>query len=194
MERIKFSLKRVPEEANKDLDACKLLGYPVMPVGFLDSLHLDENDYFVAQIRCDAFPARPPFPEKGFIYIFVNVNTLKPRVVYTEEEPGEVVDNVNDEFDAEACGDPTCLQMVFDDKGGSSLFGEIDGDLDLEVDVDTEGKLTLLEIDAYSLPEDHKPLTFGDFGMSDGHWVFLIKEEDLIKRKFRNVELVETEA
>ena len=193
MDRLHFSLKRVEEEPNADLDACKLLGTPVMPAGFFESSKLDDEDYFVAQIRCDAFPARDPFPSVGYLYFFLNINTMKPRVLYTKRDPAECIDEVNEAFDR-SCGDPTCLQMVFDEKGSSFIFGEVDPDIGLEGSTSTAGKLTLLEIDAFSLPQaPNRPFTFGDFGTGDGHWVFLIDEEDLRKKNFRRVEFVEVE-
>lgn len=195
MERLYFTLKRTKNEANEDLDASKLLGAPVMPEGFFDSLPLNEMEYFVAQIRCDQFPARPPFPDKGYLYIFVDINTLKPRVVYTEKEPGELLGDINDAFDKRECGDPTCLQMVFGGEQGCFLFGGVDHDTGIDMDVETEGKLTLLQIDGLALPQGRqKPLIFGNFGMGDGYWVFLIDEQDLAKRNFDNVELYEVEA
>ena len=194
MERIKFGLKRLEEEPNADLDACKLLGSPVMPEGFLDKAKLDESDYFIAQIRCDALPSRKPFPEKGYLYIFLNIDTLKPRVLYTEDEPAELYGDINDAFDPSACGDSTCLQMDFSEEGGCSLFGEVDPDIGLEGMTSLEGKLTLLEIDALSLPQgEQRPFLFGNYGNSDGHWVFLINEKDLAKKNFKNVEFVELE-
>ena len=196
MEPLRFHLNRVEEEPSADLDACKLLGAAVMPEGFLDRLRLKPTEYFIAQIRCDAFPSREPFPDKGYLYVFLDINSLKPRVVYTEKEPAELIDDLNSGFDEEACGDPTCLQMKFDPEGGCRLFSEIDPDIGLESDVDTDGKLVLLQIDAYSLPEiEPRAFRFGDFGgLNDGYWVFLIKEEDLKKRDFRHVEFVEVEA
>ena len=197
MDGLRFRLNRVEEEPNTDLDACKLLGSPVMPAGFMDSLKLKPEDYFVAQIRCDAFPAKVPFPEKGYLYIFVNIDTKKPRVFYTEKDPEELIDDVNAGFDAESCGDPTCLQMQFVEEDSESfLFGEIDPDIGLEGDTVTAGKCTLLQIDAFDLPQDpeQRPLKFGNFGFGDGYWVFLIKEEDLIARNFKKVEFIEIEA
>ena len=195
MEPLRFRLNRVEEEPNADLDACKLLGSPVMPANFMKRSRLKDDDYFVAQIRCDAFPSRAPFPDKGYLYVFLNINTLKPRVLYTEKDPEELIDGVNEAFDIESCGDPTCLQMVFDEKGGSFIFGDIDRNLDLETDVEIDGKVTLLQIDALSLPEaEQRPFRFGDFGMTEGYWVFLIPEEDLAKKDFSRVEFVEVEA
>ena len=195
MKEIRFSLKRVEEESNAELDACKLLGAPVFPAGLLDNAPLEDEDYFVAQINCSLLPKNPPFPETGFIYIFVNIDTLQPKVFYLNEEPEELVDDFNDHFDEESCGDPTCLQMVFGEEGGSYLFGEVDYDLGLEGYTELEEKVTLLQIDAYNLPEgEQRPLIFGNYGMADGHWVFLIKEDDLKRCYFRNVELIETEA
>ena len=194
MEALHFALKRVAKEKNADLDACKLLGAPVMPLGFSEKLGLDEVDYFVAQIRCDAFAPRPPFPEKGYLYFFINVETMEPKVFYTEEEPAELVSDINDGFDRDSYGDPTCLMMELGKDGGSFLFGDVDPDIGLEGDTSTAGKLTLLEIDALSLPQGkQKPLIFGDFGMGDGHWVFLIDEKDLKNRRFDRVEFIETE-
>ncbi|MBQ7250957.1 MAG: DUF1963 domain-containing protein [Bacilli bacterium] len=194
MEPLHFGVKRVKKEPNDQLDACKLLGTPVMPADFFEGLGLDEGAYFVAQIRCDQFPAREPFPNKGYLYFFLDIDTLKPKVAYTEKEPEELIDDVNASFDKDSCGDPTCLQMDFSVDGGNRLFGDVDLDIGLEGDTVTAGKLCLLELDALSLPQGkQKPLTFGDFGMGDGHWVFLIREEDLKARRFDKVEFIETE-
>lgn len=195
MGKLAFTLKRVPKEKNEELDCCKLLGSAVMPAGLLDGLRLKPEEYFVAQINCAALPDTPPFPNEGFLYFFVNINTMKPRVVYTEKEPEELIDNMDEDFDVESCGDPTCLKMEFCEESGSFLFGEIDHDTGVDMEVDTAGKLTLLQIDAYTLPEGkQKPLIFGNFGMLDGYWIFLVSEEDLAKRRFKNVELIEVEA
>ena len=194
MERITYRLIRVENEENQDLDACKLLGAPVLAKGLFEALHLKDTEYFIAQINC-AQVKNPPFPEKGWLYFFLDVESLKPRVVYTEKDPAEVIDDINEPFDADAYGDPTCLKMEFPGEKGSFLFGENDPDIGLEGSTGTAMKLTLLQIDALALPQGkQKPLRFGDFGFGDGHWVFLIEEKDLEKRDFRHVEFVEVES
>ena len=195
MPKNRFNLIRVENEENKNLDACKLLGAPVMPKGFLESLKLEPEDYFVAQIDCGAVDGDSRFPKKGFLYFFLNINSLQPKVFFTEKEPEELIEDVNDGFDRESCGDPTCLAFDFGEEGTSFLFDEVDPDIGLEGSADLDGKLTLLEIDALALPEGKEhPFAFTNFAMLDGHMVFLIKEEDLAKRNFKRVEFVEVES
>lgn len=191
MQGLPFTLTRVEQEKNAELDACKLLGAPVFPKDFVKKNKIKPNDYFVAQVCCDSLPAPEPFPKKGFLYFFLDINTLKPKVIFTEEEPEELVDDINAGFDVESCGDPTCLQMKFGE-GESFLFGEPDPDIGLEGFTDLDGKLTLLQIDGLGLPEgDERPFRFGTYALLDGYWVFLIREEDLKKGNFKNVEFVE---
>ena len=194
MERIYFNLKSTPVEENKDLDGNKLLGSPVMPEGFLESLKLEEGDYFVAQIACASLPVRPPFPNKGYIYVFLNIDSLKPKVFYTEEEPAELIDDINSSFDEDACGDPTCLRMEIGGEEGSYRFGDVNMDIGLEGSTYLGGKLTLLEIDGFDIEKaGQESLIFGNYGMRGGHWTFLIKEADLAKGDFSKVEFVESE-
>ncbi len=195
MEGIHFELKRVAKERNEELDASKLLGAPVFPEGFFDSLPLEEGDYFVAQINCEQAKAKKPFPDKGWLYIFLNVDTLKPKVFYTDQEPGEVIDEINGSFDPADFGDTTCLKMVFtEDDGHNAIFGDLDYDIGLEGDTEPRGKKTLLQIDAITVPQQEKrPLTFGNFGFLDGYWSFLIPEEDLKNLRFDRVEFIEIE-
>ena len=199
MEGLHFKLIRTPEEASDQLDACKLLGSPVMPANYLESLNLEEGDYFVGQIWCDALPVKNPlFPQKGFLYFFVNIDSLTPRVFYTKKDPAEVIDGMNEQFDADSCGDPTCLKMEFvdDPELGSYVFGPVDPNMGLEMATDTNGKVVLLQIDSleFSEKENERPLTFGVYGFSDHRWVFLIDEADLKKGRFDRVELVESES
>ncbi len=194
MEAIRYSLKRVTREKNADLDGSKLLGNPVVPSDFIRRNKIRASHYFVAQINCEEASAESPFPATGFLYFFLDVNTLKPKVIYEGHEPEELIEDVNASFDPTSCGDPTCLRMSFAEEGGkgSLLFGEVDPDIGLEGDTDTSGKLTLLQIDALSLPEgEQRPLIFGNYGMGDGYWVFLIREEDLMKGDYSKVEFIE---
>ncbi|MCR5078953.1 MAG: DUF1963 domain-containing protein [Bacilli bacterium] len=193
MEMIRFRLKRVEKEENKDLDASKLLGSPVFPKNFLKRNRIGSNYYFLAQINCAELPSISPFPSKGYLYFFVDINEFKAKVVFTEEELEELIEDINDNFDREICGDPTCLRMEFEDggEGESGVFGDIDPNIGLEGETEVEGKVVLLQLDAYSLPEDPRPLTFSDFGLRDGYWVFLIEKDDLEKGDYRRVELIE---
>ncbi|MCR4561760.1 MAG: DUF1963 domain-containing protein [Bacilli bacterium] len=192
MEPLKFSLKRVEVEENAELDTSKLLGSPVVPADFLKRNGITENYYFVAQINLSEVPPREGFPKKGFMYFFVEVDELKAKVLYTEEEPSEVIEDINENFDPDDYGDPTCLQMKFAEKGGSAIFSEVDPDIGLDSVTDIDDKVMLLLIDALSLPqEEKKPFIFTSFGMGDGYWAFLITKEDLAKRNFKNVEFID---
>ena len=191
MQPIYFSFKPCKNEPNSRLDASKLLGSPVFPKDFFEKYSFDEADYFVAQINLSELPKREGVPEKGWLYFFVNVDTLKPTVLFTEEEPEELYDDINDAFDEEAFGETTCHYLEFVEDGDSFLFGDNDPDLDLGTYIDDTDKVTLLQIDSLDVPEGSRILQIGNFSCNDGYFIFVIKEEDLAKRDFSKAELID---
>lgn len=202
MEGIYFSLKRIEEENEETYLCSKILGTPVFPENFLvnktGKCILNDSDYFIMQLNLeDIADKKTPLPKKGMLYFFINADTLKPKVLFAkdlEEAPLEVWDDINCAFSTEDYGQTTGYKMTFDNnlKEGYYIIGSINPDLDLEMDTDINGYVTLLEIDFLSLPHG-KMLLFGDLAISGGHYVFLIKEDDLINLKFNNVKFIDIE-
>ena len=102
--------------------------------------------------------------------------------------------DINDHFEEEVFGETNGYELVFENnlEEGHYVFGDINPDLDLETDTDIDGYVTLLEIDFLSLPHDNM-LRFGELGISDGRYIFLIKEEDLENLDFSNVKFIDKE-
>lgn len=203
MEGIYFSLKRIEEENEETYLCSKILGTPVFPEKFLFNKNgkciLNDADYFIMQLNLeDIADKNASLPKKGMLYFFINVDTLKPKVLFAkdlEEAPLEVLNDINFAFSVEDFGQTTGYKISFDNnlKEGHYILGDINPNLDLEMDMDTNGYITLLEIDFLSLPHSDM-LLFGDLATSGGHYVFLIKEKDLINLNFKNVKFVDTES
>lgn len=203
MEGIYFSLKRIEEENEETYLCSKILGTPVFPEKFLFNKNgkciLNDADYFIMQLNLeDIKNINTPLPNKGMLYLFINVDTLKPKVLFAkdlEKAPLEVLNDINFAFSVEDFGQTTGYKISFDNnlKEGHYILGDINPNLDLEMDMDTNGYITLLEIDFLSLPHSDM-LLFGDLATSGGHYVFLIKENDLINLNFKNVKFVDTES
>ena len=187
---ITFTLKKVIEETNEELDHSKLLGNPVFPLDFLDKAGLDEGDYFIGQVDCASLPEHDLGPKEGYLYFFINVDNMKPTVLYTKEELGELVDDINDGFDEEF-GETTCHQMKFGGGSKSFLFGEIDSDLDLGMYIDINGKVVLLQLDSLDIPADSKLFRFLSCVSNDGFLIFVIKKDELEKCDFSHVEVID---
>ena len=202
MEGIFFNLEKIVEESEDTYLCSKILGTPVFPENFLLNKNgkciLSDSDYFIMQLNLeDIKNINTPLPNKGMLYLFINVDTLKPKVLFAkdlEEAPLEVWDDINCAFSTEDYGQTTGYKMTFDDnlKEGHYIIGSINPDLDLEMDTDINGYVTLLEIDFLSLPHG-KMLLFGDLAISGGHYVFLIKANDLINLNFKNVIFIDKE-
>ncbi|MCR5349113.1 MAG: DUF1963 domain-containing protein [Bacilli bacterium] len=185
-----FKLRRCEEEANEDLDRSKLLGAPVMPEGFFEKLGLSESDYFIAQINCSELPDHTYAPEKGWVYLFLDIDTLQPKAFYTAEEPAELLSEINANFDEESCGETVAHYLDFVEESEAFVFGPKDKDLDLQAYADTEGKVTLLQIDALALG-DSKLFQFTDLAVGDGYLIFLIDKKKLAKGDFSEVSFID---
>lgn len=193
MKPLHFHVRRVDEEENKDLDRSKLLGTLVAPEDFFEKHDINENDYFVAQLNLSEI--KDPnglLPAKGFLYFFLDFDALTPKVIYEERDPEMMVDDINDAFDEQECGDKRALYLEFDEEESEQfLLGEIDEDLDLGGYTDTEGYVTLLQLDALELPQVNPILQFTVLSKYDGYYIFLIKEKDLKKHDFSKVKFVD---
>lgn len=202
MEGIYFTQEKIEEESPETYACSKFLGAPAFPQGFLLNKNgesiLSDADYFIMQINLEEIAEREtPLPKTGMLYFFIDVDTFKPKVLYAKDVENcrfEVYDDINDGFDKGGFGETDGYKLVFDESldEGHFILGDVDPDIDLETDIDTDGCITLLEIDYLSLPNDDI-LKFGALAPGDGHYVFLIKEEDLIKRKFSRVIFVDKE-
>ena len=190
MNGIYFTQKRI-EDSPENYPKSKFLGSPVFPMNFLEEHPIGDNSYLLLQLNLEDIKGKQNvFPEQGYLYFFVDVDTLEPTVLYTEEEPMVVVDDFNSIFDGDY-GETAPYELVFehDLSEGHYLLGDINPDIGLEGDTDPEGKVTLLEIDALELPEEI--FQFESLAYGIGRYVFLIKEADLIKRDFSHVELID---
>ena len=190
MRPIYFSFNRVEEEENNSYDRSKLLGVPAVPSGFLDD-KLTEDDYFIGQINLEEIATEDsPLPKKGFLYFFVDVDTSKAKVLYTEEEPNELITDINDGSDPVSYGDTHALYMDFDDneEDGCAILSDKGEDIGLESFLEDGDYEILLLLDSLSMPDgDQKALTFADIAPYDGYYVFLIKRDDLAKHDFSKV-------
>lgn len=202
MEGVYFRQEKIEKESPKTYLYSKFLGVPVFPAGFLrnkkgESILADE-DYFIMQINLEDIADRQTLlPKKGMLYFFINVETLQPKVLYAKDDEEcdlEVYDDINEGFDKDSFGETVGYRLVFDKalEEGHFILGDINPDIDLETDVDTNGYVTLLEIDCLNLPNDNI-LKFGDLAVGEGHYIFLIKETDLKKLNFSKVVFVEKE-
>ena len=110
MKPLLFSLKRVSHEENANLDHSKLLGTPVFPEDFFETHDLNDNDYFVAQLNLSEI--KDPnglLPNKGFLYFFLDIDELTPKVIYEPRDPEMMMDDINESFDKDYCGDTKAL-------------------------------------------------------------------------------------
>ena len=201
MEGIYFKLNKIENENPETYKCSKLLGTPVFPKDFLlnkkGECILTDSDYYIMQLNLEDVANRnTPLPKEGMLYFFIDVNTFEPKVLFAKninEVPLEVWDDINDGFSLDF-GETIGYEMVFDKDldEGHYVLGEVNPDLDLETDMDIDGYVTLLEIDFLSLPNDNM-LRFGELAISDGRYIFLIKEDDLSKLKFSKVKFIDKE-
>lgn len=194
MKPIYFSLSRVEEEENKNLDRSKLLGIPVCPAGFLDD-KLDDEDYYIGQINLEEIAKfESPLPKKGFLYFFVNVDTYGAKVLYTDEEPTEAIADINASFDEIAYGSTKALYMDFDEDldEGCCLFSDQLEDLDLQVILSDKDYQLLLLLDSLFMPEcEERALLFTDLAPYDGFYVFAAKGKDIKNKDFSKVRFID---
>ena len=194
MKSLNFSVRRVDTEENASLDTCKLLGAPVFPEDFFEKNHIRDNDYFVAQLNLSEI--KDPnglLPTSGFLYFFLDIDKLTPKVIYEPRDPETVMDDINDGFDKDSCGDTRALYMEFEGSGPKEQFilGDIDPSLDLDCFTNTDGYVVLLQLDALELPQHDMVLQFTTLCKYDGYYIFLIKEEDLKKGNFSKVKFAD---
>lgn len=202
MEGVYFSQVKIDKETLETYDCSKFLGVPAFPVDFLrndkgESL-ISAADYFIMQLNLrDVADRETPLPKEGMLYFFIDVDTFKPKVFFTEdvECDYEVYDDINDGFDKRDFGQTDGYRLVFDKtlSTGHYFLGDINPDIDLGMDVDTDGYITLLEIDYLSLPSNDL-LKFGALAPFDGRYIFLIKEADLKRLDFSKVKFVDKES
>lgn len=201
MKGIYFSQTPIEQESEQTYACSKFLGCPTFPQNFLIDADgeciLSESDYFIMQVNLQDIAHRQSLlPNEGMLYFFIDVDTYEPKVLYASDlqtGPLEVYDDINDAFSADF-GITQGYRLVFDEslQEGHYLAGDINPDLDIYADTDTEGYITLLEIDFLALPREDM-LTFGYLAPLGGHYVFLIKEEELMELDFSNVKFVEKE-
>lgn len=202
MEGIYFTQKKIENEGPETYACSKFLGTLAIPQGLLHNKDgefiLTDADYFVMQLNlADIADRETLLPKEGMLYFFVDVDDLKPKVIFAKDISNcklEVYDDINDGFDRESYGETDGYRLVFDKSldDGHYVLGDVDPDLDLETDIDIDGYVTLLEIDYLALPNDNM-LNFGELAPGDGHYIFLIKEDDLKKCRFSRVKLVDKE-
>lgn len=181
---IYFKLTKIEEEDEKTYERSKMLGSPVFPKGFVGKHKLNDA-LFICQLNLSEM-SDPKLPTEGFLYIFLNIDTYpyKPKVFYTNEEVLEVFDTINEGFDD--YGDPNgYLIEKVDEYDGFGFLTEFDPSLDLDSQIDTSEYACLLEIDSINLPVNTLTL-----GQPDGWYMFLIKEEDLKAKNFKNVKFI----
>lgn len=198
MNGIYFTCEGYEREVDERVCSSKLLGAPTIPEGFLsrEENALYDEEFFVMQLNLgDIDGTAWGLPRSGYLYFFVDVSDMTPRVLYTEDEPGEIISDINDAFLGEY-GKTNPHYLTFLGEGGEGCFvlGPVNPDLGLEAEINTDEYVTLLEIDGLALPEDADILRIG-YGLPlGGHLMFLIKPEDLAKRDFSRVILLETES
>ncbi len=188
MKNIYVKLNKIKEENEYTYGVSKLNGSPVFPLNFFMENELDEL-YFVAQINLKEINNYQEYlPKTGYLYIFLDVSSYPytPKVLYTNDEIKEVYDDINDYFDC--FGDYKGYQLTFSTSEESPhyILGNIDENLEIDCEVDTNGLVVLFMLDSLELPSNVCTL-----GQPDGWYIFLIKEEDLKKLDFSKVIFVD---
>lgn len=193
MKPLHFHVYRVTKEENANLDHSKLLGTLVAPEDFFEKNDINDNDYFVGQLNLSEI--KDPnglLPSKGFLYFFLDIEDLTPKVIYEERDPSMMVDDINEGFDKGFCGDTHALYIEFDNETDSQyLLGDIDESLDLQAFTDVDGYVVLMQLDALELPQQDTVLQFATLAKYDGYYIFMIKENDLRKHDFSKVKFVD---
>ena len=201
MKGIYFTQTSIDVESPETYLCSKFLGAPAFPQNFLldkdgESI-LSDADYFIMQINLEDVADRAsPLPKKGMLYFFIDVDTLTPKILLADDlDSGtlEVYDDINDGF-SDDFGQTGGYRLVFDATldEGHCFLGEIDPNIGLESDVDTHVYVNLLEIDFLALPSEDM-LRFGDLAIGGGHYVFLVKEDDLKGLDFSRVLFIDKE-
>lgn len=201
MRGIYFKQTKIVQETNETFVCSKFLGAPVFPENFLFNKNgkciLKQSDYFIMQLNLKEISKyESMLPKYGMLYFFIDVDTLKPKILYAKDIENcnlEVWDDINEHFD-KGFGEVVGYKLVFCEVGAEThyLDGNINLDIDLQSITDVNGYVTLLEIDYLSLPNENM-LRFGNMAIYGGRYIFLIKEEDLINQKFNKVKFIETE-
>lgn len=84
-------------EEDENLEKTKLFGSPVFPKRFIRKRHL-ENYYFLMQINIGKLKDKLNLPDDGFLYVFIDITTNKPKILYTAEVISECVDDIDEPF------------------------------------------------------------------------------------------------
>ncbi len=84
-------------EEDEDLERTKLFGCPVFPKRFIKKRHL-ENYFFLLQINISELEDKLNLPDTGLLYVFIDLESNKPKILYTEEVIAECVDDINAPF------------------------------------------------------------------------------------------------
>lgn len=187
MEKLYFKIRKIEEENSSNYEISKMFGSPVFPTDFFEKNKLND-DFFLIQINlAEIKDLQDVLPKEGYLYFFLNILEYPyiPKVFYTNEEITTVYDDINEVF--EEMGDYHGYELVFGDNSEDAHFilGDIDQDLDLDCEINTEGYVTLLQIDSLNLPNGICQL-----GEPDGWYIFLIKENDLKNLNFKNVKFI----
>lgn len=181
---IKFTLTREGNEQNKDLDRSKLFGSPTFPLDFMSKKGLND-DYFFAQINLDEIKDyQNVLPKEGMLYFFLRPTkySFKAKVLYTKEELGEVMGEVNEMFGDLCFND--ALYMNFNEGEGHHYL--LDG-FDQEVpEADRDDYVVLLKVDPLNVLASDFPI----FNNPDDELYFVILKEDLEKLDFRKVKFI----
>lgn len=192
MKPIYFTQTKVDPEPGPLLDRSKFLGAPAFPEGFMDRNELGDTDYFIAQVNLEEVGEQDLLPSHGYLYFFLDVLTLEPKVFFEQGEPAEVVSDFNEAFDPDEFGPIEAYHFVFGVDKGHFLFGDPDPDLDLGMYLENpEDYVTLLQIDSLSLPDGEALFQIGSLAPYDGYYIFLIKREDLEKLDFTKVRYID---
>lgn len=183
---IKFDTIRCDyiKEENRDLDRSKLFGNPVFPNSFMKRNKLNDAYYF-AQINLSELKEYDtPFPKEGMLYFFLKFNkySITPKVLYTNEELYEVMDDVNEIFEELDFKD--ALYLEFNKGNGSNYLLD---NFDKEIpESDRDDYIVLLKVDPLNILASDFPI----FVNPDDELYFVIDKEDLDKLDFKKVKLI----
>ena len=182
---IKYEVIRSEIEENRDLDRSKLFGAPVFPKDFL-SKHKLNDAYYFAQINLTELAVfETSLPKEGMLYFFLFFDgyDIKAKVIYSNEELYEVMDDVNEMFGELDFKD--ALVMNFSESEGSNfILGE---EFDQEVP-EAYGKdyFILLKVDPLNILASDFPV----FANPDDEIYFVMERSDYEKLNFKKVKLI----
>ena len=181
---IKYTVTRVDNEENKDLDRSKLFGSPTFPSDFMSKKRLND-DYFFAQINLSEIKGyQDIFPKEGMLYFFLHPTkySFKAKVLYSNEELAEVMGEVNEMF-GELCFNDALYMNFNEGEGHNYLLDEFDQEVP---EADRDDYVVLLKVDPLYISASDFPI----FANPDDELYFVIDKEDLLKCDFRNVKFI----